>query len=309
MRNSNQDSFGPETMNDRKRRDGPAKSESTGQNSSSGSINRRKVLSGIACSAASLGMLTGTGAAQANPAGFEKTTLEPPKSAKVLGRLKRTDEFRSLRKHVTDELDGKVRFSVAHATVLEVSGEDAAGRKTTKHFAYSPIKGTSGDEAYATIGIDAETEEVIVAGAEVVDRGMTTPEEYPIQFDEVEGKTATVSKEIKLVDATGEEVTTATVTNEDFDRINAGVDSSDSGVSTQGYTCDLCKTAVNAICFATCGAPVWFLCGLIGVGSAGIGGFACGAFIAVVCTLIAVYGCTTRGVDKKICSDRRINIC
>jgi halocin C8-like bacteriocin domain-containing protein len=273
-------------------------------------ILKRIGVLGSAVSISGLGVFAGAGAAQTDTEQFETTTLEPPQSGKILGRLKRTDEFRRLRDHVINELDGKIRFNVANATVVKVSGEDPAGQDRTRYLAYSPIEGTSGDGAYATIGIDAETKEVVVAGTEISNTETITPEEYPIQFDDVEGKAATVRKEIELADATGEKVTTATVTNEDFDRISDLGDSSGGDVSIQStFPCDICKTAVTGVCIAGCGAPVLFLCGFIGVGTGGIGGFTCGAFIAVVCTLIGVYGCTTTNFDQKICADRRIDLC
>ncbi len=245
-------------------------------------INRRKLLQGIAGGAGfsgigALGAIGTVGAGDA-PVPLDMDELDGSEAARVLAKMRRTDEFSELQAAVR-ELGTNVRFTrdsatVVHATQYDVSGE-AVG---AVYAAHAPLIGY--EDAHLTISLDADTGAVDKAGLE-----------YPN------------GDSIKLVSATVDGLTSTTVTPPTEAEIQALQPPNTEGFAPMSFdpVCAYCQWAVSGVCFIGCGAPIWFICAALGIKTASLGGMACGVFIIAVCGIITVYGCEYHDISYLAC--------
>ena len=192
-------------------------------------MSRRKVLSqsvagAIGLSAFGFGVdVVGAKSVESRPLVEE---LDGPEAKRVLSQLRRTNEYRELGSRLR-ERGARVQFTPRHTTVIRAtqsvnpaSVNAEKGRTTENNYhtvelAYTKVLDSNTDEAYLTIGRDAETGVIDVAGLEFVEKEVKGPEDLPVDAEENVSPTK-VPVEVTLVDATGKGVETETL---DFDDI------------------------------------------------------------------------------------------
>lgn len=271
-------------------------------------IGRRRVLRNVGAGFAVSGIGIGVASAEDAPSRFDTENLNGAEANRTLARLRETEEYRTLVTRARE--DGyRVRFNSESAEVFRISRQrnpqTDGGEVQTLEIAYTRIRNADADEAFLTIGVDADTGSVAVAGLEFVETQTLRPEEYPISLGEG-GSKATVPMTLRLVDATGTEVESETISIEQIAERGiggaVGAASLSTDVTADDFFCFTCQANVDLLCFYGCGAPVWFLCGFLAIPTGGLGGLACGAFVAGACGLISLYGCAYAGLSRKVCT-------
>ncbi len=314
------DTTGDEVPGPRKEKDErslESSNDNADRNRRNSGVSRRKVLSqsvagAIGLSAFGFGAdVVGAKSVESRPLVEE---LDGPEAKRVLSQLRRTNEYRELGSRLR-ERGARVQFTPRHTTVIRAtqsvnpaSVNAEKGRTTendyhTVELAYTKVLDSNTDEAFLTIGRDAETGVIEVAGLEFVQKEVKGPEDLPVDAEEDVSPTK-VPVEVTLVDATGKGVETETLDFDDIvtSRISSTGDGTNAAdVHTSDIYCFNCKVLVGQLCYYGCGAPIWILCGLLAVPTGGLGGLVCGAFVTGACAVIGIYGCDYTGISKKAC--------
>jgi len=252
-----------------------------------------------------LGSFSGAAAAQEQTEDAPEIEMLDGAAAKTAAAEARaTEEYRKLSKAVRDHGNklkpNEIKVGRAH--------DSDAG--TVRDVVSFEVEITDGEfsgytESYLTIGLSSSASSAVSEDTEVIQSEL----EYVERVDDGEPKRAAFIKPSgKERSVNFKKLAKQRQSDIGAQRTELEAElSSDSEVSSSSLVCSSCKTLVKTICKVGCSAPLAFICGLLGITV--IGGLSCLTFVGLVCLVIATVGCKLTGYDKRICADRRINLC